>query len=137
VNGYYANGAKGYFDGIGIHPYCYPTLPNDSDISWSTFKQQWTVHDIMVTNGDGDKLVWNTESGAPTDVGTGHVTDAVQAETIRQVLQAGLDNLWMGPQLIYTLRDPGTSTTDREDHFGIVRRDFTPKPAYTTVQGRR
>ncbi len=34
----YANGAKGTFDAVGMHPYSYPPMPMDPDAaSWNTF----------------------------------------------------------------------------------------------------
>ena len=34
----YANGAQGYFDVLGYHPYSYPALPNTYE-SWSGWSQ--------------------------------------------------------------------------------------------------
>jgi PA14 domain len=36
--------------------------------------------------------------------------------------------------LTYELLDEGTSTTNPEDRFGLLRRDYSPKPAYTALQ---
>jgi hypothetical protein len=90
-----------------MHPYCYPTLPNDSNAAWSCYKQQWTVHDIMAANGDGAKLS-GTPKGRPPPGRRGQRGGAGRNDP--QVLQAGRDNAWMGPQMVYTLRDPGVST---------------------------
>ncbi len=40
-------------------------------------------------------------------------------------LAAGVDKLFF-----YNLRNKGTNPAEREDNFGLVRRDFSPKPAW-------
>ena len=35
--------------------------------------------------------------------------------------------------IVYQLRDRGTSTSDSEQMFGLVRNDFTRKPYFQTV----
>jgi hypothetical protein len=34
----------------------------------------------------------------------------------------------------YSYIDQGTSTSDRENFFGILRADWSKKPAYTTLK---
>ena len=41
---------------------------------------------------------------------------------------------WAGNYYWYDLRDDGTSTTDREHHFGAVRHDNTLKPSYAALK---
>ena len=36
---------------------------------------------------------------------------------------------YVGPFFLYSLRDMGTNPTDREDNFGLLRNDYSPKPA--------
>ena len=61
----YADGVKGCFDAISFHPYTYPQAPPDDGTSgWSAML---TVRQTMVANGDGDKKIWISEYGAPTN----------------------------------------------------------------------
>jgi hypothetical protein len=133
--GLYAADANRYFDGFAIHPYSYPALPNDpATAEWNTALRMATMHDIMVAGGDAQKPVWITECGAPTGTARVAVTDAVQAETIRIVLRAARDVAWLGPAFVYSIRDSGTDTDDAEENFGVLRHDFSPKPAYAVVR---
>lgn len=133
--GLYAADANRYFDGFAIHPYSYPALPNDATTStWNTALRMATMHDIMVAGGDGHKPVWITECGAPTGTARVAVTDAAQAETIRIVLRAARDVAWLGPAFVYSIRDDGTDTGDAEQNFGVLRHDFSPKPAYAVLR---
>ena len=131
----YALGANRYFDAFAMHPYTYPALPNDERTRhWSSAQQMWPMRDIMVAGGDAAKQVWLTEFGAPTGDAPVAVTDAVQADTIRIVLQAARDVGWIGPAFVYSLRDSGDDLTDPEQNFGILHHDFTPKPAFAVVR---
>ncbi|MBV8949793.1 MAG: cellulase family glycosylhydrolase [Actinobacteria bacterium] len=127
----YAAGAKGYFDAVGHHPYAYPYAPTDCCVAWNAVLQTQTLHMIMAANGDGNKLVWGTEAGAPT-AGQNAVTEAQQADWVSQYVQ--LWNSWSftGPLMFFTVRDLGTSA-DNTDHFGFTRTDLSPKPAYTAL----
>jgi hypothetical protein len=125
----YAAGARGYFDGVGHHPYAYPYAPADCCIGWNAVLYTQTLHDVMAANGDGAKKVWGTESGAPT-AGWGAVSEAQQAEWVRQYFALWDNWSFTGPLLFYTLRDFGTDPSNNDDHFGFMRTDLSPKPAY-------
>lgn len=132
----YRGGFRRSFDAVGVHPYTYPALPDDpSTRSWNTAQKMWDMHDVMVAGGDGAKLIWMTEFGAPTGTAPTAVSDEVQAETIRIVVTAARDVAWLGPAFVYSLRDSGTDPADPEQNFGLLRRDFTPKAAYGVVRG--
>jgi polysaccharide biosynthesis protein PslG len=135
VSRLYSGGFNHYFDGVGVHPYTYPALPNDpATSSWSAAQQMWPIRDAMVAAGDADKWIWITECGAPTGTSPVSVSEAVQAETLRIVLQAAKDIPWLGPAFVYGIRDDGPDLADPEQNFGIVRRDFSPKAAYDVVR---
>lgn len=132
----YDGGYHRYFDGVGMHPYSYPALPTDPGTGdWNAAQQLPLMHDIMVGHGDGAGRIWITECGAPTGTSTVAVSDAVQAQTLQAILHMARQTPWLGPAFVYSLRDAGTDLNAPEDNFGIVGRDFTPKPAYAAVQG--
>jgi hypothetical protein len=125
----YNAGAQGYFDAVGHHPYAYPYAPTDCCAGWNAVLFTQTLHAVMAARGDGAKTVWGTEAGAPT-AGPWAVNEAQQAEWVRQYVR--LWNSWSftGPLMFFTVRDFGTSPTDNTDHFGFMRPDYSPKPAY-------
>lgn len=131
VKGIYAAGAGRSLDAVAMHPYSYPALPRDpSTASWNTYERLPLVHDVMAANGDGAKQIWLTEFGAPTGTANGAVSPDVQTAMVRQGLLGIQDWAWSGPIFWYSARDRVTDLADREANFGLVRMDFSPKPAY-------
>jgi hypothetical protein len=139
LRGIYANGGRGFFDAVSHHPYSFPCSPLVS-ASWNAFTQTQYLHDVMVQNNDGGKKIWGTESGAPTAVNTGpcaagpnvSVTEAQQAQWVDDYFTGWYKNFgsFTGPLIWFQIRDNGTNPTSFDDHFGLLRRDFSPKPAY-------
>lgn len=144
LNAMYANGAKGYFDAVGHHPYSYPAPP-DYNANWTGWVQMKNLRPIMVAKGDEAKQIWLTEYGAPTggpglaaspannygaDNGAEHVTEALQATMASKAVSLHKSYNWVGPLFWYGYKDLGTDATAMEDFFGLVRHDGTIKPAY-------
>ena len=135
LKGIYANGGKGFFDAVAHHPYCYPAMPGDAQ-AWSAWYQTYgtstSLRSVMVANGDSGKRIWATEYSAPTNgpAGSNAVTEATQAAMLTRAYSLWSSYDWAGPLLWYGGRDAGTDATDRENFFGVLRNDFSPKPAY-------
>lgn len=148
----YADGAEGYFDAVGDHPYSYPAMPLYPQ-SWNAWQQMASTNpslrSIMIANGDANKQIWATEYGAPTG-GPGllessatdtsffghpdHVTEAVQAQMMTEAITTTENTAWAGPLFWYSYQDLGTSTTTNENFFGIIRYDGSTKPAYDVMK---
>ena len=122
VKAMYAAGAGGYFDALSMHPYAFPSLPTIDSVK--------AVHEVMVSYGDGAKKIWLTEVGAPTGTSPFAVSEAVQAQTIKMYIDFARTYDYVGPVYLYSILDTGTSLSDPEDNFGLIRRDFTTKPAF-------
>jgi hypothetical protein len=139
LNGIYFWGGKGYFDAFGHHPYSFPCSPL-TEAPWNAFYQTLTLHWIMASNGDGAKRIWGTEAGAPTGADVGSctansgksVTEQTQAQFVAQyILRWTKDwGSFTGPLFWFQVRDDGTNVWDWEDNLGLLRRNYTPKPAY-------
>lgn len=146
--GMYGAGAGGHFDALAHHPYSFDwgAFPFNGH-PLNGFVQSKFLHDVMVFVGDGAKKVWATEVGVPTGSAPGHsVSDTGQVRYLNEYLD-GWDG-WVnfrypsqrtgaadfgsftGPIIWYQVRDQGTDATDREQNFGLLRHDGTPKPAY-------
>ena len=132
LNQMYAAGAQGSFDALSYHPYQY-TLPFSLG-RWfgdaSPIVQLEQMHQIMVANGDGDKLIWSTEYGTPTSV----VDEGTQASLIQDYLSTWSQYDYAGPSFIYTTRDINTASTNPDDTFGVLRDDWSWKPAAYVIQ---
>ena len=140
----YANGGRGFFDAFAHHPYSFPCSPL-TEASWNAFTQTRDLHTVMVQNGDGGKKIWGTEAGAPTatDVGTctpgnvgRSVTEATQSQYLADYFKGWYGDYasFTGPLFWFQIRDNGTNPSYSDDHFGLLRWDFSAKPAYRTLQ---
>jgi hypothetical protein len=131
VDQMYQAGAQGYFDALSFHPYQYTTPFSQGGYHPdSPINQLADIHDLMVANGDADKLVWASEYGQPTSI----AGDAVQAAYIEDMLTTWRTIDYTGPAFIYTLEDDLTGSTNPEDTLGLIRDDGTWKPAAYVVQ---
>ncbi len=133
VQDMYADGAAGYFDALGDHPYTYPNTPDSVILgsAWSEMDQTSpSLRSLMIAHGDGAKKIWITEYGAPTSGTTNNVSADEQSteivDTIAQAKQLG----WIGSLYIYSWEDSGGG-----DGFGILNSDGSQKPAYSAIAG--
>jgi polysaccharide biosynthesis protein PslG len=139
LRGLYRHGAKGHFDAVGAHPYCWPAYPG-SPRFWSAWYQMYRRHDslrsIMIAHGDGAKRIWATEFGAPTDgpPHSGFVSDGVQAAMVARAYRLFAGYPWAGPLFLYQGRDAGVSSSTIANFFGFINFNFTRKPAYSAYQ---
>jgi len=124
----YANGAARSFDAVAMHPYA--SFPRSPTNRYGNTLQVPEIHELMSANGDGEKQVWATEVGYPTGTAPGSVSEREQARFIRDYLVVWRRFSFAGPLFVYELRDGGRDPRDREDNFGLLRRDFSRKPAY-------
>jgi hypothetical protein len=132
-------------DAVGWHPYSFRSgataiemvATDQPSSAWA--QMAWTtpsVRSLMSANGDAALRIDATEWGAPTNGGgyADGVTEAEQASLMALGIAAWKTYPWHGDLLVYSWLDRGTSPTWREDHFGLLRPDFTPKPAAAAFQ---
>ena len=136
LTGLYARGARGFFDAVGHHPYSYPYNPLGGQ-SWNAFTQTASLHQIMTNNSDSAKKIWGTEAGAPTGTDVGRsVTEAQQAQFVTDYYRGWSTTYgaFTGPLFWHQHRDSGSNAGFYDDNFGLLRRDFSQKPAYAAYQ---
>ena len=86
----------------------------------------------MAAHGDGDKGIWLTEFGFST-CGNGDrwcVSQQNQATYVRQSFEIASQWSYVKAALVYNLRNKGNDPSGREDQFGLLNRDFSPKPGW-------
>jgi hypothetical protein len=124
----YDKGGKGYFDVVAIHPYVHPVLVGFARL-------RGFVNDtrkVMIENEGGDKPIWLSEIGwstAPNAWSQQTITERDAANWV-QILYERYADLGVPKIFWYNFRDSGTVAGNVEHHFGLTRRDLTPKPAY-------
>lgn len=118
------NRAKAPYDILTVHPYR-PWLNEAAFIDDLRGAQKLTA-----TDGKG-KPVWITEMGWATPVGG--TTQREQAQLLARcylsavAAQVDTNISW------YDFRDDGNNPFYHEHHFGVIRNDMTPKPAYRAL----
>lgn len=134
----YAHGIKGFADGISVHPYNEWRDPGDL---WQPQYRKWTlvsgldwIRQRQRAAGDANPI-WITEFGWTTGTNTRwHVTEGQQALYTRRAFPV-LDGLpYVKASLLYNLRNKNSDPADQEGNFGVVTRDFRPKPAYAALK---
>jgi hypothetical protein len=120
----YANGIKGFYDGVSIHPY---------GVELSAKKLN-AFRAAQRSAGDSAPL-WISEFGAPTSLGGGwHVTESGQAAEIKRYFSV-LDGLtYVQGATLYSLRDTSTDLNDFIANFGVLHYDFSPKPGWAALK---
>jgi hypothetical protein len=136
----YDQGIAGSYDGISIHPYNEWRNPNDpwqpqykaysflSGVKW--------IRELMVAKGDADKGLWLTEFGFTT-CGTADkvcVNASQQAEYTKESFRIAAGWSYVRAAIVYNLRNIDDTPNNRLSQFGLVNRDFTPKPAYAAFK---
>jgi len=128
VEGVYEAGGKDSFDVMNVHPYRYPSSPEERPL----YDDLVRLRRLMEKHGDGGKPIWITEVGWPTQQDRRGVSPQRQAEILARAyllsLQAGVEVVFW-----YEFQAPENKPDYNEDHFGIVHRDLSPKPAYTAL----
>ncbi len=148
----YADGAKGYFNAVGVHTdsICetgspYEILRNsrtDQRINRWSFLGYRTVHEVMLANGD-DSPIWMTELGWSTDTQVCNsgawagqkpagVSPAQQATFLLQAYHCLAQDPYVQVGMWYGLQDVEPFGTPRGS-YGLLEPDLEPKPAYEAL----
>ena len=128
-----ADGGRPFFDTLNIHTY----QPGAPDAAWYEERLE-TLLQVMERFGDGQKPVWITETGygsvTTPDVGSLYVDEETQAEAVRLVYETCSAYPQVERVFWWSLRDyySDASATNpaMEAHYGLLRANFAPKPAY-------
>lgn len=125
----YQAGARGYFDAMAIHPYMLPNSGID------TLREKISAaRAVMNQHGDDKIPLWLTEIGVPSDVPWWQTAPLQTPDDVANWLGQVYTKLWdLTPTIFwYELQD--RDSDNAEDHFGILRADFSPKPAYNVFK---
>lgn len=140
VNQLYDNGVKDYFDILNIHIFVSPLNPNAVEILKAHTR---AAYKIMQRKGDADKKIWVTEIGCP-GVKRGIKTanwwlqrnpsEAQQAKWVEKVYENLLRNPAVEKVFWAFFRDCNNHWGTGVDYFGLVRWDYSKKPAFNSYR---
>jgi len=133
------------FDGVGIHPYSWPTLPMTAVIHNAFYsvdrgRTKYNLKTIMQKTHFGGKQLWATEYGAPTKgisrpgQRPDHVSETIQAIIIAQGIQSWYAKPNVGPMFVHSDSDQWLPKRKNEGGFGLRRKDGSKKPAFEMFQ---
>lgn len=136
VNRLYDNGANDYFDILNIHFFESP-LHRGGIKAVAAYPR--LAYKIMRRNGDGYKKIWITEIGCP-GVKRGsrtanwwmgkNPTEKQQAEWVKKVYTTLLKDKNVEKVFWAFFRDTNKHWDNGVDYFGIIRWNFSRKPAF-------
>ena len=132
----YAHGAHGAFDALGFHPYGIPGRAARLR-RLERIRPDALPHAEMQANGDGDRLIWGTEVGAYTGSGEHAVSEREQAAYLADYVTLWQQWPYTGPLFLYTLRDRSRAPANAEDHFGVLRVDYSRQACLRRVAEAR
>lgn len=135
----YAAGAKGYMDGIGVHPYPVAGGWDGTPVRYDTAVMEQTLDRVRAARdaaGDRSTPIWITEIGLSTEAEEGSplaVTEDKQAEDLIALVRTIKNDGDIAVAIIHRLFDPpralGRPHPGLEPGFGVFRADGEPKPA--------
>ena len=145
---------KQYADVIGAHAGGYNNPPEADPNTASTeqfrghpsfyFRRVEQLRSVMEKYGDGGKRMWLTEFGWSTaNQAPGYEygrfnTEQNQADYLVRAYQLAKTRYpWMGVMFVWNLNFgtlPDLPPTDEKPPFGILNKDWTPRPAYNALK---
>jgi hypothetical protein len=146
VEAAYAAGVKGAFDVMAVHPYTYcgtagPTevrREGNGRLTRDSFLAYREVHASMLARGD-DKPIWLTEFGWNTSsercnpaagLWQGGVSEGTQASYMSTAFALVDRDPYVQVAIVYSVRNLAADPASPEAQYGLMRRDYSPKPAF-------
>ncbi|MGV9800985.1 cellulase family glycosylhydrolase [Mycobacterium sp. NPDC003449] len=146
IKGLYDHGAGDSFDAVAMHPYSSPDLLSVEG-AVGTSNSNRAIRDVtklMADHGQAGKRIWFTEFGASTATAGATAPElsgqqvGVTPQRQAEILTDGIDYMRSlpngGPIFLFDYRDVDTGSRDVEFNYGLLRSDFTAKPALAAVQ---
>lgn len=124
-------GMLGYCDAIAFHSYNYSKKGTPEKWLEQMGQLRQLIHRY---NGGQDKDLYITEMGWPTHIGHTGAAEPTAALYLTKLYLYGatlpfLKGIWW-----YDLQDDGWNFQERENNFGLIRADLTPKDAYYAMK---
>jgi len=128
-----ADGGRPFFDALNVHTY----QAGAPDAAWYEERLEAILR-VMERFGDREKPIWITETGygsvtEPVE-GSPYVDEPTQAEAVRLIYTACAAYPQVERVFWWSLRDyysdGSAANAAMEAHYGLLRANFAPKPAY-------
>lgn len=140
----YAAGARPYLDAVAVHPYTGSVDPTwcwnqggTTKLAKDAFCGIEEVRNTMVAAGDSAKSLWLTEFGWSTTTAAYGVSETTQADYLTKAFTKLQSYPYVAAAFWYNFRNNwwlNDAPTDYEANLGLLRSDFTTKPAYNALR---
>ena len=142
IKNIYKNGGKDYFDIINIHPFVDPLNPNEHKRIYAIYKN---LEKLKIQYNDKDKKIWFTEIGCP---GIGpeieskgwwigkSPSEKQQAQFLYSIYTDVIELLNLEKVFWAYFRDNKGHFENDVDYFGLIRWNFSKKPAFGVFKKR-
>ncbi|OGI03707.1 MAG: hypothetical protein A2Y25_08195 [Candidatus Melainabacteria bacterium GWF2_37_15] len=125
-----SQGLLNYVDGLSVHPY-----KNEAPEAGTVDYLYTELRNILGSHGKRDFPILGGEFGFSTSWSNVQ-NEKNQAEFLaRQLVMHDYYNVVSS--IVYDFRNDGTDPNNAEHNFGIIRNDYSIKPAYTAIQTQR
>lgn len=124
-------GTLDHADGLSIHPYIKCRMQH-SPADWANWMAKI---DSSLRWRTGKTIpIYVTEMGWPTFAGDCGFSETAQADFAEGLFEEARSLPFIKGVWWYDLQDDGTDPKEREYHYGLIRSDFSPKPAYNALR---
>jgi hypothetical protein len=129
-------GLPAFVDAWSVHPYPDPKTAGPDDpgpLPWH-YDRVTLTQQITAARG-ASRPIWITEIGWSTAASAEGVSEAQQAAHVSGALADALGEWrsFVAVTFIYSWSRDGTDPTDTEAHYGLLRNDGSPKPAWAAL----
>jgi len=125
-------GGLAHLDALSVHSY---TLFRARKNPESAIRSLDSLHELLVKAEPTRTIpIYVTEMGWPTNTGTHGVSEREAANYLVRFMLLARSRAWLGGVWWYDLIDDGDNARLADHRFGLVRRDLSPKPAFTAAR---
>lgn len=117
IEGVLERGGARYMDDLSTHPYRYPRSPEDSRF----VEELQRTHELMAKYDMGDRKLWLTEIGWPTQKDPRGVDEQTSANYLVRMYVLARSQPYVAGVVWYDWQDDGPDPAYNEHNFGITR----------------
>ncbi len=122
----FRHGIAPYIDGVSFHPYITPKTADEGS------REKLGMYNDVLREYGGWKLQYATEFGYTNAQNASHMSEESVAESLIKN-RVYSDEFDIFKTFWYNFRNKGEVPDNSEHNFGMINRNYTPKPAYAVM----
>lgn len=117
-----------YADALSLHTYLHCERSGSGPDEWASWMR--IIERELAVQTDKRPSFYITEMGWPSHTGKCGISEEKQAEYLYRMFEVACELSFIKGIWWYDVQDDGPDSTNQEHNFGLVRTDFTEKPAF-------